>query len=483
MNLCKVYKEGKVASFLKRTADWLTMSYFRIWTVVFVCWIPPFMAAFPGIFVIDNVFQMRWFLEKNISAHHPILHTWLLGGILSVGKRVFGSYEAGLAVFSVLQMMFLSAVFAYVTVTVRKYRTYVSAGVCLLFFSIVPYHATSAFTATKDTVFAGLFLLVLVRIWKITRNPEHFFVGWKGISGLKKTSGFVVLVFLMCAFRNTGIYIFLFTVPSFVIVCRKYWKKALALCLCCILVWGIYTGPVYRLLHIESGSSAEMLSVPMQQLSRAMCNDREKLTEEEQEEIAAYIPGYSQYISRVADPVKDTFSAELFEEDPVRFIRLWIQVGLKCPVTYVIAFLQTNIGFWNPFMTYPDAETYLAYIPWNSADLEQVGTEWEGQIFMERNSLLPGLADLYEKLTESGGYNRIPGAGLLYSAATAFWLIVAAAVVCIRKKWYSTAPVFFMLVGLWGTLMLSPVVVFRYGYPLIISIPLVYIMCRQWNEK
>lgn len=72
----------------------------------------------------------------------------------------------------------------------------------------------------------------------------------------------------------------------------------------------------------------------------------------------------------------------------------------------------------------------------------------------------------------------IPGVGLIYSIAMAFWLIAAGIFYCIRKKRYRMAAPFFLLVGLWGTLMLSPVVVFRYGYPLIISLPVVYAMCR-----
>ena len=80
-------------------------------------------------------------------------------------------------------------------------------------------------------------------------------------------------------------------------------------------------------------------------------------------------------------------------------------------------------------------------------------------------------------LLYTSSYNRIPLLSLLYSAATAFWLIVVGIIVCIRKKRYEMAVPFFLLIGLWGTLMLSPVVVFRYGYPLLICLPVVWAMC------
>lgn len=450
-------------------------SFWGAWAVIFLCWLPAYLASWPGIFVIDNVFQMKWFLEGNISAHHPILHTYLLGGILSFGKSLLGTYEAGMCIFSVLQMLFLSAVFAYMMKKLEDHMSRRFRIICVLMFAIIPYNPVSAFTTTKDTVYAGFFLLVVLHEYLLICEPEVFF------SSKKRMAEFVALVFLMCAFRNTGIYIFVFSLPAFVIVCRKYWKKVLAVALSCIVLWGLYTGPVYNLLDVQKGSSAEILSVPIQQLARVMTIAPEELTEGEKQMIAEYMPDYSRYVPRVSDPVKDSFNADLVEQEPMEFVKLWIRVGLKCPIVYLEAFLSTNVGFWNPFMQYPDKGTYLPYIPYFGADLGQVGVSWEGQVFIERNSLVPGLSVLYEKMTETGDYNRIPGMRFVYSIAVAFWLIVAGIVYCIRKKRYKMALPFFTLIGLWGTLMLSPVVVFRYGYPLIISLPVVCAMCRGKN--
>lgn len=441
------------------------------WAFVFLCWIPAFLASWPGVFVVDNVFQMKWFLEGKVTAHHPIIHTYLLGGMLKLGKNLFGSYEAGLGMLSLLQMLFLSGVFAY---TMWKLEHYVSRRfrvLCIILYAVIPYHPVSAFTTTKDTIFAGLFLLVVLQTYLFVCEPEYFF------ESKKKIVEYIVLVFLMCAFRNTGIYIFVFALPVMLIVCRRYWKKVLIIGICSVLMWQLYTGPVYQLLDIGKGNSAEILSVPMQQLARVMMNVPEELTEQEREMITEYMPDYMRYVSRVSDPVKDTFNTELFEQSPVKFVKLWIQVGLKCPIVYIEAFLSTNIGFWNPLMQYPDPGTYLPYIPYLGADLDQVGVAWDGQVFMKRTSLIPPLTVFYEKMTETGGYNRIPGMCFIYNIAAAFWLIVAGIIYCIVKKRYQMAVPFILLIGLWGTLMLSPVVVFRYGYPLMICLPIVYTMC------
>ncbi|MBU3841238.1 MAG: hypothetical protein IAA25_09745, partial [Candidatus Ruminococcus intestinipullorum] len=54
---------------------------------------------------------------------------------------------------------------------------------------------------------------------------------------------------------------------------------------------------------------------------------------------------------------------------------------------------------------------------------------------------------------------------------------------CIYKKKYTMAVPFSILVGLWLTLMLSPVVLLRYAYPLIVSIPIVFVMTVDFQYE
>lgn len=55
--------------------------------VIFLLWLPTLLTSWTGVYVIDNVFQFQWFKEGNISAHHPILHTYLLGFCMEAGKK------------------------------------------------------------------------------------------------------------------------------------------------------------------------------------------------------------------------------------------------------------------------------------------------------------------------------------------------------------------------------------------------------------
>lgn len=455
--------------------------FWLIWAGIFLLWIPAFLAAYPGVYVIDNVFQIQWYMKGEISAHHPILHTYFLGWCIEGGKRLFGSYEAGLAMYSILQMLVLSGIFSYVICAFKKRIPSLVRIFCVLLYAFLPYHAVSSFTATKDVLYAGLFMLVVLKTYEIVIDMDCFF------SSRRKVIEYSGLIFLSCCFRNTGIYIFLCMIPFMFFACRKYWKQILAVTLVVVVLWGVFSGPVYGILGIKKGSSAEMLSVPMQQMSRALLMEGEKLSEDERQAIIRYIPDYERYESKVADPVKDTFQANEFEKSPAEFVKLWIRTGLKCPNSYVQAFFILNMGFWWPGMEFPDPGTYLAYIPYKNADIQQVGDIPGETIYIQRESLLPEFEEFYEKHVEEGGFEKVPFYSWLYSPGAFFWFVCFGIVLCIYKKRYKMAVPFSLFVALWLSLMVSPVVVFRYAYPMMVCLPvLIAMMSREtcaWTEK
>lgn len=448
------------------------------WLFLFLMWLPGLLASYPGVYVIDNVFQIQWFMQGTISAHHPIIHTYLLGGLVTLGKTLFGSYEAGMCMYCVLQMIILSGIFAYTINSLKERIPSLILALCLLLYAFLPCHTISSFTATKDIIYSGLFLLIVLKTWDMVMDQEAFFRSWK------KPAEYVILVFLSCCFRNTGIYIFICSIPILWIVCRKWWKRVLAIFLSCLLLWGIFTGPVYNILGAAKGSSAEMLSVPMQQMALALLVSEERdsqssLSSSDAKMIKDYIPDYQKYEARVADPVKDTFNTELFSQNPSSFIKLWLKTGLAFPLEYIGAFFYLNMGFWYVSMKLPDPGTYLAYIPYRNADSGQVGVIPGKTVYLERTSLLPGLTTFYEKYVEDGGFQNIPVLSLFYSSAFYFWLICFGIILCIYKKRYRMAAPFALLAILWLTLMVSPVVVFRYAYPLAVCFPVILGMMAE----
>lgn len=443
------------------------------WATIFVCWLPGIAAAYPGVYVIDTVFQSKWYFTGEMLAHHPVLHTYLIGWFLSLGKAVFHSYETGVFLYSLFQMLFMSAVFSYTLLKLKKKLPLVLCAVFLLLYGILPYHAVFSFTATKDVIFSGFFLLVVFQTAEMADDKNIFWKNWK------KIVLYGGLWLLACAFRNTGIYIFACMIPVLLIFGREYWKRILLMSIAVLGIWMIYTGPVYKALDVEKGSPAEILSVPMQQISRAMLYGEEDETEEFQEQVRTYIPDYEKYTPRVADNVKASFNKSAFEENPAGFIRLWAELGIKYPGCYVDAFLSMNLGFWYPDMVYPDPGAYMSHIDYENAPEEGKDQYSQEGIFIERNSLLPGLEKFYRDWTEGGVYQKYPVISMLFSPGSAFWCLCLAVGYLIFIKRSGKLLSFALLGILWLTLMVSPVVLLRYAYPLMVSIPVIAGVCCE----
>lgn len=438
-----------------------------IWILIFLFWVPMLISAFPGIYDIDGAYQIMWFRSGKISAHHPVLHTYLLGICVDFGKWLFGSDEAGLLCYSLFQMLCMSAVFAYINKQICGRIPRVLQSALILSYILLPYYGVLSITTTKDVLFAGIFAIWVLKTYECVTDRKSFFG-----SG-RRQAAYVGIIFLMCALRNTGYYIFLFMLFFFLLICRSYWRNILCIGLATVILWGIFTGPVYKILGVIPGSEAEALSVPMQQFARVMAYDGDTVSSKDRELIIQYIPDYERYTPRVSDSVKDRFNGEAFQQNKAEFIKLWARVGMEHPIVYLEAFLSTNIGFWYPNMRHPDEGAFLSYIVYDNTEYKG---EWPE---IKRTSYVSSLSEFYRDFTQEGKYHEIPGLYVFYSAGLMFWMICLCLGICIYKRNYMLLVPLSILVGLWGTLMLSPVVVFRYAYPLFTAFPVMLCICGE----
>ena len=448
--------------------------------LILISWIPVFLAAFPGIYAYDAVTQTaEFYADAGLSGHHPIAHTALLWGLISLGRTLFGSYGAGMALYSIVQMLIMASIFAYVIHMLKKWNCPKIIRVCcLLFYMFVPVHSVLAISATKDVLFSGFFTLVVLFLVDFSMDADSF------MRSPFKWIRFILAVFAMAAFRNNGIYAFVVCIPFIIWTGRKYWKKAVALCLCCILIYGVYSGPVNTMLGVEPGNFREALSVPIQQLSRAMLYNSDELTAEEKKKITELIPDYMNYTPRISDSTKGTFQTEKMKEDVIGFIKLWISVGIKAPITYIDAFMSNSIGFWYPDMQYPDSGAFHAYIEYENTPYDfHTGGEYamdDSFLLIERDSKLPALDRALHNWVYDVSHQRIPVISMLFSVGMYAWILLITVILCVCRKQWKMLPACMFLVGLWLTLLLSPVVVYRYGYALGICIPIMLALCLKF---
>jgi len=97
---------------------WVTLPKPKQWLILNVliirCWVPVFLAVYPGFFVYDAFDQYQQIVTRNFTTHHPLLHVLSLGGIIHVVYHLTGSHNLGIACFIFIQMMIMAGIFFYI---------------------------------------------------------------------------------------------------------------------------------------------------------------------------------------------------------------------------------------------------------------------------------------------------------------------------------------------------------------------------------
>jgi hypothetical protein len=260
------------------------LSYFFIaWSIIFVCYVPAFLAAFPGLYTYDAPSQMAQYKSGVITRFVPPLHTFYLGTCFAIGNTIFHSDTAGMAIYSITQMLMLSAAFAFCCSFLAKHKAPVIIQIIsIAYFALFPLNQIFSICVTKDVTFTAAFLIVIILTIDMVLNPKSFF------SSIILQFRYILLLLLMFSLRNNGFYVFILCVPLFLIVFRKYSIKISSVCLISILTWILITGPVYSALHIGKGNDREILSVPIQQLSKAVINNYSSFSNGEKKPLLIY---------------------------------------------------------------------------------------------------------------------------------------------------------------------------------------------------
>lgn len=451
--------EKKLSRLSDRAFFWLC------WGLIFAAWIPALIASYPGLYGYDCIYQIDYYLKGAISTHHPILHTWWLGFCIITLGEWLGSPEAGMCVYSLMQMLLLSGAMASILGFVRRHGAgVVLQAVSLVVFMFLPIHPIMGFSGTKDVAFAAFVIWTLIWLLDAAICPQT-------MHGLRHWLKLLGLGFGMMVFRNQGVYVFAFALAVGLCVMPGVRRRVLAVLLAALALFGVWQGPVSTLLKADRVETVqEMLSVPLVQLSCARVYNGQAISPQDQALIDAYIPqwNYYDYTScGISDPVKNTFNAPLFREDPMAFVKLWARVGKTCFQNYVDAFLRLTAGAWYPDVHHRDWASHHPYFEYHNTNLD-------GWFLIERKTpaAFQWLADFYADWADNTSYQKIPVLSMLFSGGLAAWVMLGFIAWAIyQKAWRMLWPAA-LLFGLWGTVLLGPVVILRYVYALLLSVPL-----------
>lgn len=445
--------------------------FFIIWLLIFVSYIPIFLWFWPGNFVYDAPFQLIQVIDNQYDTHHPLLHTIIMGAAYKLGVQM-GDASAGFQLYTLLQMLILSASFAYCAYYLYKRRVPKVYRVCVvLWFIFFPMHAMFSISATKDVLFAAFFLWFMIFVIRLLFDKERFH--WYSYAGL------VISGILCCLMRNNAAYaIAAGTVIILCFVKRKLKYRLYAagiLAGICILANLANAGLAAATNAGTFDRYRETFCMALQCLARVASYRANDIDETDYNEICLYMTeeDIKEYNPYLADAVKSYANEELMKENFGNFIKLFVKMGLKFPDEYIEAWLTNTLGFWYPLdrgMYASGSIEFYHKLMWREPEIDKRGyLSWPGYI--------------YEPLYLYGNYIKVPVLGYLHRPDFWVWFLIYFLFWGIYRKKRDAVLAGIIPFMYLATCLLGPVSVLRYIYCLVVTVPLLGYVVIQNTEK
>lgn len=328
---------------------------------LFICWLPYYISMWPGTIHGDFVMQVLQLFHYptvlqgkltsdgvNVlySNDHPFIHTQLVGIFIKLGIKI-NNKALGYGIYTFLQMTaYICGISAIITALYHFKVNHSVLKVVLGVYALFPVFPMYAIMVGGDSFFALFFLWFMLGIlWIFETRGEV-------LKNIKFDIFFAIIVFLMSAAKNQGIYVAIISLICCVICLKKYRIKILVTMFVPIFLFQFaYTGLIFKAAHVSTVGKQEALSFCFQQTARYVKYHGDEVTEEEKEaidKVLIYKKLAEKYRPDLSDPVKITYKKEATSEELNNYFKIWIQMGLKHPEDYFQAFFANTYGYYSP---------------------------------------------------------------------------------------------------------------------------------------
>ena len=328
---------------MARAAQWPTWAFVLL---LLLCWLPYLFAVWPGTVSNDSITQLaEIFGRKALGNGNPVFQTGLVWLAVTVGKGLFGSADAAVALYVCTQGLIMAWLLGY---TLRRMQeAHAPAWLVMLataFYALCPVFPTFAFCMGKDTGFAIATLWLSLMAWRVLESK------WPPM----RTSVGLCLSAALCALmRNAGVALTVVTLLGLLIWATfahtRQWRAPLiALLVTGAAVLALY-GVALPQLRAAATPETENWSVPLQQVARTVAS--EPLTDADRASLYAVLPVdelAAAYNGELSDPVKALWREGVSAAQKRTFWETWLRLGLKHPATYASATFHNAYGYLLP---------------------------------------------------------------------------------------------------------------------------------------
>lgn len=418
--------------------------------IMLVCWLPYFLYEFPGIMTADSMVQYEQIIGvEPYSNHHPVVHTLIIKAFYELGFLITADPEVSIAFYTAFQMLFMAFCCSLLVLHIKSRRWQIIA---MIFYGVMPFNAVFAVTIWKDIIFSGVTMLLFCIVLDMREKEKNAPFTWVA---------FAVISIFFALMRSNAWYAFIVWIPFLLFAFRKNIVKIIISATVVLVAVVVIKGPVMSYVGVIQPDFVESLSVPLQQVARCLV-DEEELTEGERELIERVIDTTyikELYATDFADNIKELARAghpEEIENNKVQYLKLWAGIVLRHPVTTIKAWYDLEGGY-----IYPDVYVRVGDI--DGVIGNEYGLFWNpvigGPLVVKTKEILIKMGDF------------VPLYGMFFSIGAYSWLLILAMAACLRKRKPLLLKILLLLQV--GTLLIAaPVVDFRYGYSMVLTMPL-----------
>ncbi len=459
-------------------------SVFFVAAVIAVCWGFYWVALYPGVCTVDSCMQLlEGFGKAPLTDRNPVLHTLIIGVLVRVGEYVFGSFNAGIAFFSFLQLVCGAVIISFVIRYMASRGVSVAARASVLaFYALNPIVGAYSVTMWKDVWLSFGFLVYVVLLIDACHDPNAFF------ASVPKLVFLGAVMLLIIFFKGTGIVLAFLPYPMLYMFSRGRRLRVTAVAASVLCVFAVVRSVVFPAVGIEKGDVKEVMSAPLQQIARTVVLCSDELTSEQRDLIGQILP-YEDipylYDPHISDDIKGNLDEEAFLNEPLKYIKLWAELGLEYPGVYAESFILGSYGYWYADVEYSLVGSGLYYGVANDYLLPN-GYELPTDEPLSESCPLPEQLDLRIRTVEAINIDMrdIPVLSLFLSIGAYFGAALMLSSICIARKKRAMMPAFIAVAAVFLTDILSPVYAeARYAYPAVLALPVlaVFTVCGFKN--
>jgi len=451
--------------------------YSQIVLILFLAYLPVYLAFYPGIFTYDIFNQIpQW--RNGYNNDHPLIHTLILHFFYFKVGELLDDYSYGVAFYSFFQLVI--ACLTLGAIHLFLYRVNVRAKIrwfLIAITALAPQFPICFITSTKDVLFAcffSLFCLVL-SYWKLA--PDRY------VFKLNNIWQFIFYALVLCGvicFRLNAIYaIGIFILFLLWRIYNGYKLKfffVLTLSITLLSAFGLKSLSSY--LNAKNGNSTHCyLFLPYQQIAHVYKVKNAELSQTEKYLIKYLMPRVENYVPYFADEVAYDAKDEGHEK---KFIDLYFKLLIKYPHEFLFAFIQQYMGYFYIFNT-----TSSKISSWLQGGY--LYTNITSGYGVEARSFFPTIKDFYTNLisinhTRSHEYQNIAILAFLTSQGFYIWLSLLFIFYNLHNaRKVSLAGI--VVLSYLFTMLLGPCAVLRYALPIIMSSFVLLVMAVKTEDR